>query len=177
VIQVAQKSSALDINAQFLQIREVKEQEGERFLRFSLNPETDGLTPLGDLQEVINISLKNILPVPQLTESILGIINWRGKATWIVDLPNLCGDRHWCRRSPIAETGMAMLVQWQGETIGLLIQEIKTIEVYDLEQCLPIPEEMFSQELSSLALGYSLDSGGKTRIVLNISSIMEAINC
>jgi purine-binding chemotaxis protein CheW len=140
-----------------------------------LNPETDGLIALGNLQEVINISLKNILPVPQVTGSILGIINWRGRATWIVDLANLWGDRHWCKRSPIAETGMAMLVQWQGETIGLLIQGVKTIEIYDLKQCLPIPQEMFPHELSSLARGYSLDSEGKTRIVLNISSIMEAI--
>ncbi len=152
-----------------------QQQEGERFLRFSLMPEVDALLPLAELQEVMNLSLKNILPVPQVAKSMLGIINWRGKATWIVDLANLWGACHWCQRESIPDTGMAILVPWKEKTIGLLIEEVKNIEIYNPQQCMPISEGMFSEELRSLAQGYSLDSQGKTWILLDLAAILQAI--
>lgn len=175
MIQVAEGISTLESNNQFLQLQDGSQQEGQRFLRFSLNAEVDGLLPLADLQEVMNLALKNILPVPQMAKSMLGIINWRGKAIWIVDLANLWGACHWCQREPIPDSGMAILVQWKEETIGLLIEEVKTIEIYDPQQCMPISEGMFSEELRSFAQGYSVDSQGKTWIVLDIHSIMQTI--
>ena len=175
MIQAAESISTLASNNQFLQLQDGQQQEGQRFLRFSLTAEVDGLLLLADLQEVINLDLKNILPVPKVAKSMLGIINWRGKATWIVDLANLWGACHWCQREPIPDAGKAILVQCKDETIGLLIEQVKNIEIYDPQQCLPISEGMFSEELRSLAQGYSLDSQGKTWIVLDIHAIMQAI--
>lgn len=171
MIPVAESISTLASN----HLQDSQQQEGQRFLRFSLDAEVDGLLPLAELQEVIDLSLKNILPVPQVTKSMLGIINWRGKATWIVDLASLWGACHWCQRDPIPDRGMAILVSWKDETIGLLIEQVKTIEIYNPQKCQPISEGMFSEALRSLARGYSVDSQGKTWIVLDIPSIMQAI--
>ncbi len=171
MIPVAESISTIASN----HLQDSQQQEGQRFLRFSLDAEVDGLLPLAELQEVIDLSLKNILPVPQVTKSMLGIINWRGKATWIVDLVNLWGDCHWCQREPIPDAGMAILVSWKDETIGLLIEQVKTIEIYNPQQCKPISAGMFSEALRSLAQGYSVDSQGKTWIVLDIPSIMQII--
>ena len=173
--QVAEKISGLAINQQLSQLQNLQQEKGQRFLRFSLNEEVDGLLPLSDLQEVINLNLKNILPVPEMPESILGIVNWRGKATWIVDLANLWGLSPWFQREPIPYKGMAILVHWQEETMGLLIEQVETIEIYNPDNCLPISPGMFSEKLRSLAKGYSVDSQGKTRIVLDINCILQAI--
>ena len=173
--QVAEKIFGLALNQTFPQLQNLQDEDGQRFLRFSLNQEVNGLLPLGDLQEVVNINLKNILPVPEIPQSILGIINWRGRATWILDLSNLGGGSPWFRREPIPQNGMAMLVHWKEETIGLLVEQIKTIEIYNPENCLPISPGMFSEELSSLAKGYSVDSQGKTQILLELDSILQRI--
>ncbi|MDJ0636039.1 MAG: chemotaxis protein CheW [Xenococcaceae cyanobacterium MO_188.B29] len=171
MIQLPESISTLDNNS----LQNIPQQEGQRFLRFFLTPEVDGLLPLAELQQVINLSLENILPVPQMAKMILGVINWQGKATWIVDLANLWGACHWCQREPIPDAGMAIVVPWKDETIGLLIEQVKTIEIYNPQHCLPISEGMFSEELRSLARGYSVNSQGKTWIVLDIPSIMQAI--
>ncbi|MGK7940820.1 MAG: chemotaxis protein CheW [Crocosphaera sp.] len=170
MVQVAQSVSIFEINHQFNE-----PEDAEKFLRFPLNATTDGLLPLGALQEVCPLAVPKILPVPEMARSLLGIINWRGKATWIVDLGSLWGACHWCERETIAESGMVLLVQWKGETIGLLIEEIKTVEIFNPQECLPIPEGMFSQELCSLAQGYSVNASGKTWVVLDIDSIMQTI--
>ena len=171
MIQLTESISTLDNN----NLQDIQQQEGQRFLRFFLTPEVDGLLPLAELQEVMNLSLENILPVPQIAKSMLGVINWRGKATWIVDLANLWGACHWCQREPIPHAGMAILVSWKDQTIGLLIEQVKTIEIYNPQQSLPISEGMFYEGLRSLAQGYSVDSQGKPRIVLDIHAIMQAI--
>ncbi|MDJ0729315.1 MAG: chemotaxis protein CheW [Crocosphaera sp.] len=171
MVQVAENVSVFDINHQLSQL-----EDGQKFLRFPLNSTTDGLLPLGELQEVCPLALPTILPVPEVAQSLLGIINWRGKATWIVDLGSLWGACHWCEGETLADSGMALLVPWKEGTIGLLIQEIKTVEIFNPQLCLPIPEGMFSQELSSLAQGYFVNAPEKTWIVLDIDSIMQKID-
>ena len=169
--QVAESVSVFDINRQLNQ-----QEDGQKFLRFPLNSTTDGLLPLGELQEVYPLALQTILPVPEVDQSLLGIINWRGKATWIVDLGRFWGACHWCEGETIADSGMALLIPWKEETIGLLIEQIKKVEIFEPQQCLPIPEGMFSEELCSLAKGYSVNASGKTWIVLDIDSVMQTID-
>ncbi len=169
--QVAQTVSVFDINPPLSQ-----PEEGEKFLQFPINSTTDGLLPLGELQEVYPLAVPTILPVPEVNQALLGIINWRGKATWIVDLGSLWGASHWCEKEAIVESGMALLVRWKEETIGLLIEQINTVEIFNPQQSLPIPEGMFSQELSYLADGYFVNPQEKTWVVLDIDSIMQTID-
>ncbi|MEL4894753.1 hypothetical protein [Crocosphaera sp. Alani8] len=74
MVQVAESVSVFDINRQLSQL-----EEGEKFLRFPINSTTDGLLPLGELQEVYPLELPTILPVPEVEQALLGIINWQGK--------------------------------------------------------------------------------------------------
>jgi positive phototaxis protein PixI len=175
VSQLAQSLSFLQVNSPLLQLGEVQQQEGQRFLKFPLSGEVNALLPLGELQGVISISLKDILPVPQVAESLLGIVNWQGKAAWILDLANLFGATHWCRQKPIADSGMAMLVQVKNETVGLLVKQVSTIETYDPEECLPVSETLFSEKARSLLQGYFLDTDGKAWILLDLQAIVKTL--
>ena len=51
-------------------------EENQRFLGFSIGDRLNALIPLEDLRATIKISLSEILPVPQMKESLLGIINY-----------------------------------------------------------------------------------------------------
>lgn len=173
--QLAQSFSFLQVSSPLIQLGETQQQEGQRFLKFPLSAEVNALLPLAELQGVISVSFKDILPVPQVAESLLGIINWQGKATWILDLANLFGATHWCRQKPVAESGMAMLVQVKGETVGLLVERVSTIETYDPEQCLPVSETLFSDKSRALLQGYFLDSEGKPWMLLNLQAVVKTL--
>ena len=175
MIQKAESISPLQIDSQLLHLGNTPHQESQRFLKFPLNSEINCLLPLGELQGVVNVALKDILPVPQVAEFFLGIINWRGKATWIVDLANLLGAPHWCRREPIPKSGMAMLIQVKSETVGLLVEQVNAIETYNPQQCLPVSEAMFSPQLRSFLKSYCIDSQGKPWMMLDIQAMIQVI--
>jgi positive phototaxis protein PixI len=174
--QLVPLKSALAFTNQMLQFQELGEIEGERYLSFSLDRGINSLIPLADLQGVIELSFQDILPVPQMHESLLGVINWRGKATWILDIAGLVGATHWCRREPIIPAGMGMLVQIQQETVGFLIEQIGTIEIYKPQDCLPITAGMFGERLRPYLQGYFLDSRQNPKVVLNLQQLWSVFS-
>jgi len=45
--------------------------------------------PLNSIQEVISIAQQDICPIPGVKNSLLGVINQRGKLLWLLDLSKL----------------------------------------------------------------------------------------
>ncbi len=150
-------------------------QGSQRFLRFPLNAEMNGLLPLADLRGVINVSLTDILPVPQVAEFLLGMMNWRGEAIWILDLAGLLGAMHWCRGETVSVSGMAMLIQVDNQTVGLLVEQVSTIESYDPEQRLSVSDLMLPAELQSFLQGYFVDLQGHPLMLLDIHAVIQAL--
>ena len=163
--------SFLDSDLLLLKPDRKRQQQRERFLQFSLKEEINGLVSLGDLQGTIEIALTDILPVPQVAEYWLGISNWQGEAIWILDLAQLVGAPNWCRRESLSQSGMAMLITIENQTIGLLVEKVKGIEIYDLQHCLPIAEINTTAKMRSLFQGYFLDLNGKPSMLLDIKSL------
>ncbi len=159
-----------------IQFQDSQLSSGERFLRFPLNSQVNSLLSLSDLQGTISIRLKEILPVPHISESWLGIINWRGEAIWILDLAGFLGEAHWCRQEVISNEAMAILIQVKTQTIGLLVQQVHTIESYELAELLPVVESMIPPQQQKFFQGYFLDSDGQPLMVLNIPNLVTALS-
>ena len=147
----------------------------ERFLGFTIGDSLSTLIPLADLQATIKISLSEILPVPQMNDSLLGIINYGGKATWVLDLAHLMGGSCFLD-SPEVSTGMGMLFQVQNEAVALLIDRVGTIETYDLQQCLPIGEAMFTDRIRLFLAGYFIDAEQKSRVVIDLRQVINSLS-
>ena len=150
-------------------------QEDSRFLGFTINDDFNALIPLVDLQATIKISLAEILPVPQMKESLLGIINYAGKATWVVDLAHLLGGSHYANQTPVRTSGMGMLFQIQNETVAILVQKVSTIETYNLARCLPIGDAMFPDRMKSFLSGYFMDDRQQSWVVVDLQKAIESI--
>ena len=148
--------------------------EHQRFLGFTIGDSLNALIPLVNLQATIKISLSEILAVPQMNESLLGIINYGGKATWVLDLAHLMGGDGYVRK-PETTTGMGMLFQVQNETVALLIDRVGTIETYDLQQCLPIGESMFTDRIRSFLSGYFIDDKHQSRVAIDLCQIVNSL--
>jgi positive phototaxis protein PixI len=149
--------------------------EGQRFLGFSLGDSLNALIPLVDLQATIKISLAEILPVPQMKDSLLGIINYRGKATWVLDLAHLMGAAHFHLQTAESPAGMGMLFQIENETVALLIDRVNTIETYDPTQLSPISDGMFSDRMRSFLSGYFMDSHQQPWVVVDLQQVTQSI--
>ncbi|MDF5707262.1 MAG: chemotaxis protein CheW [Nostoc sp. S4] len=174
MVQVNDRFRELPINSQF-RLENSPQGNNQRFLRFPLNGKVNGLLPLADLRGVIQVALTEILPVPQVAEFLLGIMNWRGEAIWILDLAGLLGATHWCRRENVCNSGMAMLVQVQNQTVGLLVEQVNTIEVYDPQERLAISASMLPARLGSFLQGYFVDSQGGPLMLLDTPVVIQAL--
>lgn len=146
----------------------------ERFLRFPLNSEIDCLLSLEDLKGVINVKMETILPVPQIPAYWLGIINWRGEAIWILDLVKLLASKQERQKDNIPKIATAMLIEDRLETIGILVEQVSTIEAYNVQNILPISSTMLASELSSFLKGYFLDSKQQPLMVLDLESTLQS---
>jgi positive phototaxis protein PixI len=146
--------------------------EAQRFLGFTIGDSLNALIPLANLQATIKISLAEILPVPQMSSSLLGIINYGGKATWVVDLAHLMGGSCYHQSTEVA-TGMGMLFQVQNETVALLIDRVGTIETYDQQKCLAIGETMFTDRIRAFLSGYFIDPESRSRVVVDLQQVIR----
>lgn len=150
-------------------------QNSQRFLGFTIGDNLKALIPLADLQATIEISLSEILPVPQMNKSLLGIINYGGKATWVIDLAHLMGGTCYLH-TPEVSTGMGMLFRAQNETVALLIDRVGTIENHDDLQCLQIGESMFTDRIRLFLSGYFIDVQQQSRVVVDLQQVIKSVN-
>lgn len=150
-------------------------EDSARFLQFSLNADITGLLSLDRLVEVIKIHPQEILPIPELPEYWLGIANRRGEAVWIVDLPYLIGDVHLSQRELVPEVCMAILIQAKDQAIGLLVEQVSSIEVYNLNNLQTFSSQTLSSKLRAFLEGYFIDSEGNTLALLDVDTIIEIV--
>ncbi len=147
---------------------------GEKFLSFNLGAKDTAVISLQHITEVFQISLAEICCVPQMPNCVLGIYNWRGEMLWLVDLDEMLGY------APLSETGnllskmMAIVVQKDGKTLGLLVRQLMDIEWLDTKQLKPPTSELFSSDISQFLRGYFINDYEEMIINLDASTIVQA---
>ncbi len=132
--------------------------------------------------EVITISSEDILPVPQMFYCVLGIYAWRSEMLWIVDLENLLGYPPPISADDTKKELLVMVVQVQGQSIGLVVSGIDNLIEYDLSKFKSSSSEIFSEDVLPFLHGYftNLDNDIIMLIVaeeiLNFFSIKTEFN-
>lgn len=142
----------------------------EKFLRFRLNQTHSMLLPLEDIIAAQTISILDLLPVPQMGASVLGLSNWRGEALWIVDLAHQLGFGEILDRPQPLTTLSAIVVQSQNKWLGLAVQEVDEIEEHDPETMLYSSPELFAQLSSVFIKGYFRHDHS---VVLSAAAILQ----
>jgi positive phototaxis protein PixI len=172
--QIINKISPAQTDRQLLGKTIDSSEEAQRFLGFTIGNSLNALIPLEKLQATITISLSEVLPVPQMNESLLGIINYGGKATWVVDLAHLMSGSSDLQTTNLS-TRMGLLFRVENETVALAIDRVGTIETYDMGECLSINEAMFTDRMRSFLSGYFIDTEQQSRVVINLDRVIRFI--
>lgn len=130
----------------------------QKFLRFALDSGERGLLPLEQIAEVIGVTIAEILPVPEMPSCVLGIYNWRGKMLWLIDL-NYLLDYPSLSPEP-SEALTAMVIQVNGQSMGLVVQYVLDIELHDPTQIQPATADLFSSRVQPFLQGYLPSANG-----------------
>lgn len=158
-----------------------------KFLRFYLGCNTSNSLAGSDLAlleaeivtEVITISAKELLVVPQMPYCVLGIYSWRSEMLWIVDLENLLGYPPALSADADEDrTLLVMVVQNQGQSMGLVVSKIDNIIEQDLTQFKSSSAELFSEDIMPFLYGYVTDEHNNIVMMIDAEEVFNffAIN-
>lgn len=97
---------------------------GDSFLKFHLEEQTPAILAMEQVQEVLIIPSRRITAMPNMTQSVLGLLNRRNRVLWVIDLAGLLGLQ------PVgtnAQQYNVVIIQAKQISLGLLVQEVKGV--------------------------------------------------
>ena len=154
-----------------------------KFLQFQLgtNEKTYQSSSRGDIAlldaevvtEVITISSEDFLPVPQMFYCVLGIYSWRSEMLWIVDLENLLGYPPPLSEEATNQELLVMVIQFQGQSIGLVVSGIDNLIELDLQQFKPSSPELFSEDVMPFLHGYFTSQNNEIVMLIDAEEIFH----
>jgi positive phototaxis protein PixI len=142
----------------------------KRYLRFMLAQKNDTLLPLSEIVEVMQLSLEDIFPVPDMPGCILGVCSWQGETLWLVDLNHLVGYSPLCQRPALVSSPIVIVVQSAGHSLGLVVEQVSDVDLFD-ESEIHLNSGLCPPSLEPFVLGYCPHQGG---IVLDVASLVNS---
>ena len=141
---------------------------GDGYLQFKLNQNTTAVLLVNFTEEVIVLPLGAITSIPNTSELIVGLMNWRNRIIWVVDLPKILGlesQSHQIRQCNI------IVVRHEAETIGLMVPEIKGTVRFNSTTI-----QSAQNQASDLVpyLSGCIDDEDEFNLVLNIQAILKS---
>jgi positive phototaxis protein PixI len=140
-----------------------------QYLRFMLAQTNDALLPLNEIVEVLQLSLEDIFPIPDMPECILGVCSWQGETLWLVDLNHLVGYTPLYQQSQLVSPPIVIVVQSAGHSLGLVVEQVSDIDLFD-DSKIHVESGLCPPSLEPFVSGYCPQQGG---IVLDIASIVN----
>ena len=146
----------------------------EKFLSFNLGVKNTAIISLQNVTEILPVSLNEVCCVPQMPPCVFGIYNWRGEMLWLIDLEEMLGYLPYSYGSSFVSKMMAIILQKEGKSLGLLVRQIMDIEEFNLNQMKPPSPELVSQEIAPLLQGYFINSSEEMIVSLDASAILQS---
>lgn len=146
----------------------------QKFLTFNLGAKDTAVIPLANITEVLQVSLTEICGVPQMPSCISGIYNWRGEMLWLIDLEEMLGYSSLSSNKHLISKVMAIIVQYEGKSLGLLVRQLMDIQSLDATQIKPANADLFSQDVYPFIQGYFIDENEEMIISLDATAILKS---
>lgn len=143
--------------------------EARRFLRCCLGSEETVLIPLEDIQSIFTTHLAEIVPVPHMPDSVLGVHHYRGEMLWLVDLDAQLGLSLANTAGHNERELTAIVLQHQTWAIGFVTHAQVEIETQASDQIYDLDSALFPSHLVPYLSGYLQNSGAP---VLDVSALL-----
>jgi positive phototaxis protein PixI len=143
------------------------EETRQRLLCFPLGERDSALLALEHIAQVFRIEVVEILPIPEMSDCVLGIGNWQGEMLWLVDLPAFAGYPSLVKQQ-VPESLIVIVIQVNDKTLGLVVQQVNDVELHDLQQIQPATIGLFLPSFLPFVLG---TLPGSSHAVLDVNAI------
>ncbi|MGV1098866.1 chemotaxis protein CheW [Thiovibrio sp. JS02] len=108
-----------------------------------------------------------ITPVPLAPDYVLGIMNLRGRIVTVIDLSRKLGFR----KAEIGRTGRIIIVRWQNEYAGMLVEKVTEILAIDSGEIAEPPSNIRGLQ-GSFFRGVVKKNGKELLAVLDLEAIL-----
>jgi positive phototaxis protein PixI len=95
---------------------------GDGYLKFQLNRHTSAVLPMKQTQEAIVVPVEAITSMPNMPACILGLMNWRSRIVWAVNLPKMLNLEYLDGR---LRQYNVIIIRVDSIVLGLVVQEIQ----------------------------------------------------
>lgn len=105
-----------------LSSKNISNNSGDGYLRFQLNQRTAAVLSMQHTQEAVIVPVESVTSMPNVPACILGLINWRSRIIWVIDLPRMLNLESLDYRQ---RQYNVIVIRVESLLIGLVVQEIK----------------------------------------------------
>ena len=147
---------------------------GDAYLRFQIAPQTPAIIPMRYVQEVLMLPIRRLTMMPNMPAAMLGLMNWRSRILWAVDLAQLLG-------LPMLDTMLQqyilVLIQVGSVQLALAVREVEGITrlhstaIQSLDEQLP---EALQPYLRGGVLSRQDASTAELLLVLDTEAILQS---
>lgn len=142
---------------------------GDGYLKFQLNQHTSAVLSIKHTQEVITIPVESVTPMPNMHPCILGLINWRSRIIWIIDLAKMLNLDS---RNNKGRQYNVVVIRSESGILGLVVSSIEGTTKF-MSDAIQAPSSQLPANLLAYLRGciYQED---KMSFVLETQVIMES---
>ncbi|MBD2344755.1 chemotaxis protein CheW [Anabaena subtropica] len=97
---------------------------GDGYLKFQLNQQSAAILTMNNTQEAVIIPVESITSMPNMPDCVLGLMNWRSRIIWAIDLPKMLNLESLDNR---LHQYNVIVIKVESMLLGLVVQEIKGI--------------------------------------------------
>ncbi len=142
---------------------------GDGYLKLKLLQNSSALLGMKYIQEVILISIDVVTPMPNMPSCILGLINWRNRILWLIDLPKMLG----LNQIDINQRNYNVIViSVDSVVFGFAVHGIEGTTKLPSD-AIKSPEEEITSNLASFLRGYAYQQK-ETLWVLDAQAIVKS---
>jgi positive phototaxis protein PixI len=95
---------------------------GDGYLRFQLNRQTSATLPMKHTQEAVVVPVEAITSMPNMPACIIGLMNWRSRIVWAINLPRMFNLEYLDNR---LRQYNVIIIRVESVLLGLVVQEIQ----------------------------------------------------
>ncbi len=82
------------------------------------------MLPTSHLIEALTIGASQVVPIPDASDSVMGVFNWRGEVLWLIDLGHLLGDARIFSGSSQPGNLSVIVMRINESTLGLVVDHV-----------------------------------------------------
>jgi twitching motility protein PilI len=115
----------------------------DRYLKFHLDHRSPAILAMEHVQEVLIVPPRRIAPMPNMSESVLGLLNRRSRIVWVIDLAQALRLQSLGTHT---QQYSVVIIQAKQTTLGLLVQEVNGVTHFPSDLVQP-PTELVTSAL------------------------------